>query len=172
MLVTVISLTKGRNRCKRRRSGRRRTLRASVLHPTLPGRLRAPNPADNTTRSKCSNSEELRANAAQDCYLGLVGDPDSGKCRGRAPAGARPALLGARRPGVIACPGTPRVRSLSAPAPTGALPPFCEGDEKGSAPGALRGRRASTGPAERCLCRTTVDGSPDERSDIREQQRG
>src|SRR5207244_12678780 len=61
------------------------------------------------------------------------------QCRGRAPAGARPALLGARRPGVvIACRhGTPRVRPLSAPAPTGALPPRLRGDQKGSAPGAL-----------------------------------
>ena len=72
--------------------------------------------------------------------------------RGRAPAGARPASLGARRPGVIACPGTPRVRPLSAPAPTGALPPRFRGDEKGSAPGALRSRERSAGPAKRWLC--------------------
>src|SRR5439155_8568291 len=95
---TITPLARGRNRCKRRRSGRRRTLRASVLRPTLPGRLRAPNPADTTTRSKCSNSEELRANAAQDCYLGLVGDPDSLKCRGGAPAGARPPTMGRETP--------------------------------------------------------------------------
>src|SRR5712692_11296204 len=79
------------------------------------------------------------------------GDPDSVKCRGRAPAGARPASLGARRPGVIACPGTPRVRPISAPAPTGALSPLCRGDEERSAPGALRGHDRSTGPAERWL---------------------
>src|SRR5712691_768442 len=143
MLVQHLSRSfEGATGGRPRRSGERRTLRASVLHPTLPGRLRAPNPADTTTRSKCSNSEELRANAAQDCFLGLVGDPDSLKCRGRAPAGARPALLGARRHGVIACPGTPRVRPLSAPAPTGALPPRFRGDEEGSVPGALRGPRA------------------------------
>ena len=78
MLVAVIfAQRKGATGANGGGAERRRTLRASVLHPTLPGRLRAPNPADNTTRSKCSNSEELRANAAQDCYLGLVGDPDS-----------------------------------------------------------------------------------------------
>src|SRR5207244_390079 len=65
------------------------------------------------------------------------------QCRGRAPAGARPASLGARRPGVIACPGTPRVRPLSAPAPPGALPPRFRGDQKGSAPGALQLARAT-----------------------------
>ena len=33
--------------------------------------------------------------------------------------------------------GTPRCGHFPHRAPTGALPPFCEGDEKGSAPGAL-----------------------------------
>ena len=45
--------------------------------PDAPGAASGSDPADTTTRSKCSNSEELRANAAQDCYLGLVGDLDS-----------------------------------------------------------------------------------------------
>src|SRR2546421_282916 len=88
--------------------------------------------------------------AQVDC-LGLVGDPDSLKCRGRAPAGARPALLGARRPGVIACPGTPRVRRLSAPAPTGALPPRFRGDQKEASPVRFAVTDRSTGPAEHWL---------------------
>jgi hypothetical protein len=90
-----------------------------------------------------------------------VGDPDSGKCRGRAPAGARPASLGARRPGVIACPGTPRVRPLSAPAPTGALSPFFEGDEKEAHPARFAVTDRSTGPAERCRVRRA--GEEDDR---------
>src|SRR6266508_1558398 len=135
-----------------RRSGRRRTLRASVLHPTLPGRLRAP-----TRRAQRPASEQLRFGRS---YVGdgpgsaswdSWGDPDSLKCRGRAPAGARPASLGARRPGVIACPGTPRVRPLSAPAPTGALPPRLRGDKKEAPPVRFPVADRPTGPAKRWL---------------------
>ena len=101
---TPIPLSRGATGGRPRRSGKRRTLRASVLHPTLPGRLRAPTrrtlrPASEQLRFGRSYVDDGPGSASWDSW----GDPDSVKCRGRAPAGARPASLGARRPGVIAC---------------------------------------------------------------------
>src|SRR5712691_9568421 len=52
---TPIPLSRGATGGRPRRSGTRRTLRASVLHPTLPGRLRAP-----TRRALRPASEQLR----------------------------------------------------------------------------------------------------------------
>src|SRR5437870_9262214 len=65
MLVMVIfAQRKGATGANGGGAERRRTLRASVLHPTLPGRLRAPNPADNRTRKRASTGWDRARNKA------------------------------------------------------------------------------------------------------------
>src|SRR6266540_9767 len=135
------------------RSGTRRTLRASVSHPTLPGRLRAParralRPASEQLRFGRSYVGDGPGSASWDSW----GDPDSVKCRGRAPAGARPASLGARRPGVIACHparhGCGHFPHQRLPA---LCPLVCEGTKKEAHPARFEALGPGAGPAEHWL---------------------
>ena len=160
---TPIPLSRGATGGRPRRSGTRRTLRASVLHPTLPGRLRAP-----TRRALRPASEQLRFGRS------YVGDGpgsaswDSWATRTRKNAAVERREASTLRNwvldaslGVQAC----RVKARQGagdPAPSAcrrSTPLVFEGTEKEASPARFAVTDRSTGPAERCRCASSAPRS-------------
>src|SRR2546421_11488355 len=161
---TITPLARGRNRCKRRRSGRRRTLRASVLHPTLPGRLRAPNPADNRTRKRASTGWDRARNKAPWSGRGSWATRTRENAAVERRRARAPRPWGARRHtrclrAVKARHGAATFRTERLPA---LCPPFARGTKKEASPARFESR--TTGRAGGALA-LSDEGSPDERSD-------
>src|SRR6266508_2061993 len=129
-----------------RRSGRRRTLRASVLHPTLPGRLRAP-----TRRALRPASEQLRFGRS------YVGDgPGSASWDSWATRTRSNAAVERRRaralphwapdaPARLGCGHFPHQRLPAL------CPLVCEGTKKEAHPARFKALGPGAGPAERWL---------------------